>query len=94
MGLILAKEQPSGATAEYHKVSVTNIDWHVESAEIHVISFKDKAARDAGKAPMTGMVHRFAGDNFAGFDHITNNTVVAYNKVKALDEWDGAVDDI
>ena len=96
MALILAKEQPSGNSAEYHKIASVNIDWDIGMAEIQVISFKDKAARDAEprKTAVTGKIYAFTGDDFTGFDHSTNNTIVAYNKLKANEDFEGAEDDV
>lgn len=91
MALEKAIETSYGVTASYHKITVTNIDWHNRVANITIAGFIDNAARNTGKIDILKSNYYWAGDDFV-FAPDTNVLAVAYAKLKALEQWSDAID--
>jgi len=95
MGLLIKKELPTGEVVEYHKITVTNIDWHRKNAVISVASFIDKEIRDAGKSSVITKLFEFRERKPLikfPFDLERNVVEDAYKEIKRLPEWKDAVD--
>jgi hypothetical protein len=91
MGLVKTVVTDSGATAEYHNVSSMCIDFRGQVFDFSVVSYLNKAARQAGKAPMRVRTYSLSG---AGFPVMRDEPrVSAYAHVKRDAMWEGVQDD-
>lgn len=91
MALEKALETSYGVTANYHKITVTNIDWHSRTANLTVVGFISSAARTAGKMDILKSNYYWSGDDFV-FSPASNTVVDAYTKLKAMEQWTDAID--
>lgn len=80
-----------GVNATYHKIALTNINWHNHQAHIEIISFADQQARNEGKAPLVVNALDFDADTF-DFEPTDNIVEEVYNKMKETPEFNGAID--
>lgn len=77
----------SGITADYLKVSQVAIDASGNNILVQVDMYKDAAARQAGKAPISHININLA------LDAITTNFVeLVYEEIKKLEQLQGALD--
>ncbi len=97
MALQLAIESPSGHVSDYHRIVEVDADHQQSFARVGVGLYKDQAARTAGKEPVKVTRYVWSGEEFP-FDLVamaaagTNHVAVAYDKLKTLPEFEGAVD--
>jgi hypothetical protein len=91
MALQKTTETPYGIVCEYHKVTVTNINWHERLAGIEYASFISADARMEGKQPVVRDTIFIAGEGF-DFSYDINVIFQAYTHLKALPLFDGALD--
>jgi len=95
MALSLSKEQPSGLVCSYWRLLSVKLDAASQRAEVCLGLYKDKEARQAGKEPATWAHYEWSGDDYpftvAAMDE-ANPVALAYAKLKALPEFEGAVD--
>ncbi len=96
MALQLSEEQATGVTGEYWKIESIALTGEQQST-VRIRLYKDSAARVAGKEAMKELVYMWAGANnpllIADMDLEDNNPFkLAYDKLKTLDEFDGALD--
>ena len=91
--MALKKKLPTefGVDANYHKVSITAVDWHKKQARIETLGFIDEAARDEGKQPVLLCGFDCEGAKF-DFDINKNIVAQAYEKVKLEPRFEGAED--
>lgn len=93
MALELTKELSSGVEGEYWKIEA--IEMNPYKTTVRLALYKDAAARAAEKAPLQYSVHEFYGaDNPCSVVALESESayVLCYDKLKELDEFDGALD--
>lgn len=101
MALQLSYDDDFGNTnaSAYHRVTTLLLYVAQERVKIEVSTYKDSAARSAGKEPLRRVYHAAQGADFTTyFDDAVLDTENynplerAYEYLKTLDEWDGASD--
>ncbi len=95
MALQLLKTLPSGHTADYWRVSKIDIDANRTKADITLELYKDHAARLVeGTRPIKTQMESFSGEAFPyPVEEVDMNVYeLAYEAIKSLDEFDGALD--
>jgi len=80
-----------GVEANYHKISVTDINWHDKNVLFKVASFVSNVERLAGKQPINSWTYSLAGDSFILSPDV-NILATLYNYLKTLPEWEGSID--
>lgn len=80
---------PYGVKAEYHRIAVTNVDWVNRTANIALVVYINKEAREAGSKHIEASQKLFSGETF---DYTCEDNIVAktYTKLMALPEFEGA----
>lgn len=86
-----------GITANYHKISLININWHIKECEVQLDSYVSKEAREQGASPI--ITRRFfylssrpnIEDNF-DFDMEQNIVAQLYAKIKLESDFTNATD--
>lgn len=97
MALQLTQEQASGISGNYWKIDSVRLGKNDSFCECIVTLYKDSDASAAAKLPLTSKVFLWSGaDNpcpLATLDLVDQNPFqLCYNKLKTLDEFDGALD--
>jgi hypothetical protein len=91
MALKLAKELESGVSGNYHRIVQANLEMNSLSMEVVVALYKNQDKRDEGKQPLEQ--YRKTIENVVLADMDAQDPIAyAYNKIKALPEYDGAED--
>ena len=80
-----------GIPATYWKVGPIKINFHTKICSVSVIGFVNKQARDESMDSLKSKEYSFKDTNFT-FDATQPLVAQIYAKVKALEEWSGAVD--
>lgn len=80
-----------GVDATYWKICITNFDWYKNIAVIDIKGFVDETARQEDKEPLATISYNFSGEDFT-FNSAEDVIAHAYNKLKALPDWDSAED--
>ena len=91
MALQLAIEHESGVTLNYWAISTTDICWYIGGRRIFINGYIDYQTRLDGKVPLGCKVYMYMDADF----HVEpgdNLVEAAYNKLKTLPEWSGAID--
>lgn len=91
MALEKIRNTPFGVEVSYHKVATINISWHTRECSVYVYSYLSKEIRELEKAPLTTYYYDFVGNSFT-FDVEQNISEQVYNKLKEMEEWEGATD--
>lgn len=88
MGLQLSKEQPSGISINYWRISEINFDYRSDVVYVTLLGYKDYTARSNEKTHIKKKTKTFTTSQF----NITDGDVrdEAYPLIKALDDWNGA----
>lgn len=88
MALQKTKTYDNGFTSEYHKISSISIDFKRNIILAEVLSYKDKATRDADKSEVDRFGYRFKfPENKTEIDRET-----VYTLLKTLPQFENAVD--
>ena len=88
MAILKTLEQPNGTVATYHRIIRGTVDFTTGYTTIEWESYLDKAARDAGKRPITaGSVIFESMPSWSGDPRLW-----AYAELKARPEWIDAQD--
>lgn len=89
-------EYPSGASADYHRIVYTEVDWEGQRARVGFVSYVTQATRDDGKPPLVAAPSYFNLPLTEGealpFTFTDNIAAVSYDEMKKLAEMAGATD--
>jgi len=91
MALQLAIEHETGVILNYWKISTTDVCWYIGGRCIIVDGYIDYQARLDGKVPLGTKIYEYMDNDF----HVEpddNLVYEAYEKLKTLPEWSGAID--
>lgn len=88
MGLQKDIELGSGFSAGFHEVVSLHMDLVAEKCEVRVISYKNKAAKLAGKSHVMDKVYLIASDDFAPL------LKKAYQALKLHPDFDGSTEPV
>ena len=97
MALQIAREAPTGHVSDYHRVVEVITQQAVRTSRVVVWVYKDAAARLADMARVEELNYYWDGESYP-FDLAVldvegmNQYRVAYEKLKSLPEYEGAVD--
>ena len=80
-----------GVSANYHKITVSDINWHDKYARIKIGSFVDSDKRAAGANAISTTELYWSGGDFS-FDINANILAQFYIKLKTLDQWSDSID--
>lgn len=86
MGLQKDFELQNGFIIGYHEIVSLNVDVVLGKYEVRVISYKNKAAKLAGKTHVLDKVYVIPSDDFAALLHKT------YQALKQHDEFNGSTE--
>ena len=78
-----------GINATYWKIVRMEIDWLNSKCFCRVSGWKDNASRLVPDEALDHRVYDWSGDDF-NFSHTFNNTEIAYDKMRVMEEWGGA----
>lgn len=93
MALNLNKPTQYGVDTTYHKIISITIDLLGKTSSVTLASYKDQAARVAKAVPLTMTLFNWDGVDFPfeiGVLDESNPVTIAYDKIKALDDWKDA----
>ena len=90
MALLKSIETESGAIATYHRIKNLDIR-HKSSVCVVLACFVNEAAKDAGKMPLSHITLYFGPE--LALETVSEIAYQAvYNAIKALPEFEGAID--
>ena len=88
MALLKTVDTEFGIPCEYFNIGAVQEDFKGKGTEVTLYGYANKAARDAGKQPMSAGKVQIAGDEYvAGADR-----AALYAIIKQKPEFEGAVD--
>lgn len=88
MALSIALETDVGVSANYHRITGLQSYYSDKCADVTVLGYTDKAARQAGKHPLIARIIRVSFEDVGDEPDRT----AAYGTLKALPEFAGSVD--
>jgi uncharacterized protein (UPF0210 family) len=91
MALLKEIETKYGIAANYHKISVTDVNWHAKSAHVEVIGFVDREAKESGMNPILKTNFDYSPDNFS-LSPDSNIVACLYAAIKESDLFINAED--
>lgn len=88
MALSISLETDVGVSANYHRIMGLQSYYNDRCADVTVLGYADKAARQAGKQPLMARIIRVSFEDVGD----EPGRIAVYGTLKALPEFAGSVD--
>ena len=95
MALQLEKDLENGFTGNYWKIIAINFDISRQFSDVQLALYKDRETMTARKDYISSENFSWIGGDFPFLSSamdVSNPIKIAYNKIKTLPGWEGAVD--